>query len=52
MELRSPLIREWNLEFLDPHGGRGGFGASSAQFLFIHAMTTFLQFSVSRAVQG
>jgi mevalonate kinase len=49
---RSPLLDGWNLEFSDPHGGRGGFGASSAQFLFVHCLTTFLQSSVGRVAQG
>jgi mevalonate kinase len=46
------LTRDWKLEFLDPHTGRGGFGASSAQFLFAHAWTSLMQISVSRAVEG
>ncbi len=49
---RAPLLNDWSVEFLDPHLGRGGFGASSAQFVLIHALTTFLQSSVSRAVSG
>lgn len=49
---RSPLLADWKLEFSDPHMGKGGFGASSAQFLFVHALTSLLQISVSRAVEG
>lgn len=45
-------LSQWTLQFVDPHEGRGGFGASSAQFVFAHAFTTFLQSSVSRAVAG
>jgi len=52
LEARSPLLKEWNIKFHDPHDGRGGFGASSAQFLFVHALTSLLQISVSRAVEG
>lgn len=49
---QSALLGDWDLEFVDPHAGRGGFGASSAQFLFVHALATFLQISVSRAMEG
>ena len=49
---RAPLLADWKIEFSDPHQGQGGFGASSAQFLFVHALTTLLQISVSRAVEG
>lgn len=52
LELRAPLLNGWQIDFIDPHAGRGGFGASSAQFLLVHALTTFLQSSVGRAVQG
>jgi mevalonate kinase len=40
---REPLLEGWSLEFKDPHAGRGGFGASGAQFLLVHAFTTLLQ---------
>lgn len=43
LEQRRPLLEGWGLEFKDPHQGKGGFGASSAQFLLVHAFTTFLQ---------
>lgn len=43
LKQREPLLQGWNLEFKDPHKGRGGFGASGAQFLLVHAFTTFLQ---------
>jgi mevalonate kinase len=52
LDQRAPLLQDWKLEFVDPHQGKGGFGASSAQFLFAHALTTLLQISVSRAVAG
>jgi mevalonate kinase len=52
IEQRRPLLDGWRIEFHDPHAGKGGFGASSAQFLFVHALTTLLQISVSRAVEG
>lgn len=40
---REPLLLGWRLEFVDPHAGRGGLGASSAQYLLAHAFTTLLQ---------
>ncbi len=43
LKQREPLLRDWDLEFLDPHEGRGGFGASGAQFILVHAFTTMLQ---------
>jgi len=43
---RSPLLEDWSLEFVDPHGRRGGFGASGAQFILVHAFTTLLQSSM------
>jgi mevalonate kinase len=52
IEQRAPLLSDWQIQFRDPHEGLGGFGASSAQFLFVHALTTLLQISVSRAVEG
>lgn len=30
-EHEQEFFKNWNLEFLDPHAGRGGFGASTAQ---------------------
>lgn len=41
--LSEVLLRDWRITFDDPHGGRGGFGASGAQFVFLHALTTYLQ---------
>ena len=49
---RAPVWRDWTIKFDDPHYGQGGFGASSAQFLTVHALTTFMQSSVSRVAQG
>jgi mevalonate kinase len=43
LKQREPLLQGWSLDFKDPHKGRGGFGASSAQFLLVHAFTTYLQ---------
>jgi mevalonate kinase len=37
------LLRDWRLEFHDPFEGRGGFGASGAQFALLHSFTTWLQ---------
>ena len=49
---RAPLLEGWELSFLDPHKGRGGLGASSAQFLLSHCATTFLQISAAKAREG
>lgn len=51
-EQRKPLLENWSLEFFDPHQRAGGFGASSAQFTSIHTLTTFLQSSMSKIVEG
>lgn len=51
-EQRRPLLENWALEFFDPHQRAGGFGASSAQFTSIHTLTTFLQNSMSKIVEG
>ncbi len=32
----AKVFADLSLEFLDPHEGRGGFGASSAQFVLVH----------------
>ncbi|MCB0414053.1 MAG: hypothetical protein KDD50_06955 [Bdellovibrionales bacterium] len=32
-----------SFEFCDPHNGKGGFGASTAQFLFVFAWSKFLE---------
>lgn len=37
------LLRDWKLEMVDPHEGKGGFGASGAQFVFLHALCTWIQ---------
>jgi mevalonate kinase len=49
---RAPLLEGWKMTFTDPHNGRGGFGASSAQFLLSHCATTFLQISEEKAREG
>lgn len=36
-----------NLQFMDPHQGRGGFGASSAQFLFVNLWSRIQRQSLS-----
>ena len=35
--------RNIDLRFVDPHNGLGGFGASSAQFLFVYRLTEILK---------
>lgn len=52
LEERRPLLEGWNIEFRDPHKGAGGLGASGAQFLLVHCLTTFLQSSFARALAG
>lgn len=37
------LLKNWKVTFDDPHQGAGGFGASGAQFVFYHALSTYLQ---------
>lgn len=32
--------QDWDLKFVDPYSGRGGFGASSAQFLLVYFWLT------------
>jgi mevalonate kinase len=32
LEIEKPFFQNWDLQFVDPHAGRGGFGASTAQF--------------------
>lgn len=48
LEQRKPLLEGWSLEFIDPHNRAGGFGASSAQFIFVHSLTTYLQSSFAK----
>jgi mevalonate kinase len=52
LKQREPLLRGWQLEFIDPHAGRGGFGASGAQFVLVHAFTTLLQMNLESAMIG
>jgi mevalonate kinase len=52
LKQREPLLRGWRLEFVDPHEGRGGFGASGAQFVLVHAFTTLLQMNLESAMIG
>ncbi|MCB9025315.1 MAG: hypothetical protein H6625_03285 [Bdellovibrionaceae bacterium] len=40
---RAHLFNGFKIEFNDPWLGSGGFGASSAQFLFVHLLTQILQ---------
>jgi mevalonate kinase len=40
---RAPLLNGWEIEFKDPHEGKGGLGASSAQFLLVHSFTSLMQ---------
>jgi len=52
LEQRRPLLAKWDLSFVDPHRGTGGFGASGAQFLLSHTFTTCLQSSFSKLAEG
>lgn len=49
---RAPLLEDWEMKFHDPHEGRGGFGASGAQFVLSHCATTFLQISADKVREG
>jgi hypothetical protein len=49
---RRPLLDDYQIEFVDCHRGAGGLGASGAQFLTVHCLTTFLQSSFARALAG
>ncbi len=51
LKQRAPLLDGWNLEFIDPHNRQGGFGASSAQFIFVHCLTTYLQSSFAKITE-
>lgn len=51
LKQRGPLLEGWSLEFVDPHNRQGGFGASSAQFIFVHCLTTYLQSSFAKITE-
>jgi mevalonate kinase len=51
LEAHSEFFKNINIEFLDPHLGKGGFGASSAQFAMLYALRhidTHFRFDVQR----
>lgn len=52
LQQARPLLTKWDITFQDPHTKQGGFGASSAQFIMAHALTTLLQSSFERALEG
>ena len=52
LKARAPLLESYDLEFRDPYAGAGGLGASGAQFLLVHTLTTFLQHAFSRTLDG
>jgi mevalonate kinase len=52
LEQRRPLLSEFDVEFHDPHNGAGGLGASGAQFLLTHCLTTFLQSGFAKVLHG
>lgn len=37
IEKNSDFFKQYHLDFFDPHEGKGGFGASSAQFISVYA---------------
>lgn len=39
----SAQFAAWDMEFRDPHQGRGGFGASSAQFVMVYVAGHLMQ---------
>lgn len=52
IEQRRPVLDGWQIEFVDRHHGMGGLGASGAQFLLAHCLTTFLQSSFAQVLSG
>jgi hypothetical protein len=52
IQQRRPLLEKWQIEFIDPYDGAGGLGASGAQFLLVHTLTTALQSSFEKSVTG
>lgn len=52
IEERRPLLAQLDVEFRDPHAGAGGLGASGAQFLLVHTLTTWLQQAFAAAIGG
>ena len=52
LDARRPLLEDFALEFIDPYEGAGGLGASGAQFLMVHVLTTFLQSAFARTIDG
>ncbi|MBX3022440.1 MAG: hypothetical protein KF799_12270 [Bdellovibrionales bacterium] len=52
LEQRRPLLEKYALQFHDPHSGAGGLGASGAQFLLVHTLTTYLQSSFEKTMSG
>jgi mevalonate kinase len=38
------FFKNFELRFIDPYQGRGGYGASSAQFLLVYALLTHFEF--------
>jgi len=45
----SEFFKKWNIEFIDPHQGRGGFGASTAQVGLLIAFKESLKSLTSHA---
>jgi mevalonate kinase len=52
LQARRPLLDGFQLEFKDPHTGLGGLGASGAQFLLVHTLTTCLQSDFAAVMEG
>jgi hypothetical protein len=47
--LNDRAFNDYEFQFFDPHRGRGGLGASSAQYLLLHAFYNWLKFQPTRA---
>lgn len=50
LRLHSRTARSWSLDFMDPHKGAGGFGASTAQFISAWWFTTGVVGNFSEAI--
>lgn len=40
---QSCSFKNWSVQFVDPHNGFGGFGASSAQFLLLYCLREMIE---------
>jgi mevalonate kinase len=45
-------LKDFDFEFLDPHSGKGGFGASGAQFVLLHEFIRHLKNQTDKILPG